>query len=106
MAEISVGATKTITLAKLVCQRWIVDLAMEKVTAEIAEVDDQGNAIRTFEVTFWKNMPAEEPLYDDQGVQIGTVPHPETWFDLPAARATQLLDLTDEILAAVKARMY
>ncbi len=106
MAEVSIGISRQITVDRLVCRRWIVDLEAEKVTAEIVEADPTGAEVGTFEVTFWRNAPPGEPLYDDEGTQIGVAPNPETWFDLPAARATQLLDLTDEILAAVKARMY
>jgi len=81
-------------------------LEAEKVTAEIVEADPTGAEVGTFEVTFWRNVPPEEPVYDEEGNQIGTVPNPETWFDLPAARAAELVGLTDEILAVVKARMY
>lgn len=102
-----------ITVTQLVLSGWSVDLDTNKAVAVIKEADGNGAVFRVFEVTFWETMPEMPEVldYTDPENPVSFDPPqyesaPETWYTLPAANVTELVSQSDDILAAVKGRLY
>ena len=102
ITNISLGEIDRIELSS-----WLVDLDKQKVVAGIGELSTTGERVRDFEVTFWVTLPDEVEILDDEGLPTGeTIPNPVTWYALPAGTITELTDLSNQILSAVKGRVY
>lgn len=111
--EIDITDFTPVTIDALMLSGWFVDLDLNKVVARINEVDDGGEIHRSFEVTFWETIPETTELldYTDPEVPIPFDPPqyepvPETWYALPPANVAELVGLSDDILVAVKGRLY
>lgn len=102
-----------ITVSQLMLSGWLVDLDGNRVVATIKEVDDSGEIFSVFEVTFWETMPEMPEILDHTDPQHPVSfdppqyePAPETWYTLPVSNVTELVGLSDDILVAVKGRLY
>jgi len=102
-----------VTIEELEISRWVIDLNEEKVVAFINEIDTSGDPFKEIEVTFWVTIPEMPEIFDytDPNNPVSFDPPqyvatPDTWYTLPSDRITDLVELTDEILAAVKGRLY
>jgi len=102
-----------VTIDQIGISKWIVDLDSQKVIAFIGEIDTFDGLFREIEVTFWATMPSVPEILDysdpENPVSFDPPqfePTPDTWYDLPSGKITELVGLTDEILAAVQGRLY
>ena len=111
--ELDITDFIAVTVDQISISRWIVDLDEERVVAFIDELDTSGDAFRRLEVTFWVVMPEMPEILDftdpENPVSFDPPqyePTPDTWYNLPSGRISELVGLTDEILAAVQGRLY
>ena len=93
---------KTVTLADVKVLTVVVDVARKAVTVIYAVLDNTGLSWQQQEATFWFQMPPEQPAYDENGVQIGTTPNPDTWYQLPTTYANNLQQMVIAAYAAIK----
>lgn len=110
---IDITAFSPITVDRLTLSKWLVDLDENKVVAVIKETDSDNSAFHIFEVTFWETMPEMPEILDftdpENPVPFDPPqyePTPETWYTLPVAHVAELVSQSDDILAAVKGRLY
>ena len=102
ITNISLGEIDRLELSS-----WLVDLDAQRVTAWIGEVNTDGDRVREFEVSCWATIPDEIEVFDEDGLPTGeTIPNPDTWYELPTGVITELVGLSDQVLIAVKGRLY
>lgn len=111
--ELDITDFSAVTVDKISVSRWVVDLDRERVTVFVNELDTAGDVYREIEVAFWVTMPQTPEVFDytnpENPVSFDPPqyePAPDTWYNLPSGRITEFIAITDEILAAVKGRLY
>ena len=96
--------TKTITLTQIRVLSITVDYVRNAVTAKFEVQDANQFPWETKEATFWVTMPPQTPLYDEVGTVTGYAPYPDTWFQLPAAYVSPLINMMSDAKAALENR--